>query len=55
MILYEPPTPRWEVVTARNKMILALVLIGLIVASVISVSILGLCRNDFGLSLRQVL
>ena len=40
MFVYEPPTPKREVVTARNKMILALVLIGLITAFVISVSIL---------------
>ena len=40
MFVYEPPTPKREVVTARNKMILALILIGLITAFVISVSIL---------------
>lgn len=40
MFVYDPPTPKQEVVTARNKMILALVLAGLIVAFVISVYIL---------------
>lgn len=40
MFVYEPLTPKREVVTARSKMKLALVLIGLIAAFVISVSIL---------------
>lgn len=40
MFLYDPPTSERKVVTARSEVVLALVLVGLIAAFVISVSIL---------------
>ena len=40
MFVYDPPTPKREAITAKSKIVLATILVGLIVAFVVGVSIL---------------